>query len=256
MPYRYERLGVRERWATKVRMLWEPMLAEWSPGSRPLELLGGNYCTRIFGLTTVAIGYYLMDDTAKTAHWGRCLVGDVQEYFFGEWRKRVPDNPHHPEEAGFWPRGQGMWVKPFRAGAAFALGLGDWPSAQRLAAHPTDDKSDPTVSLDEREWHLLLAEYLARGATAAFADRLAKVKGKTRYWDRATALEAISRGDGSVAGRCWAEAMKGHIRYDVPKGESDYLMAFDETILYFIAVRANIDLGISDAWRDRLIILQ
>ncbi len=246
MKARYERIGVTEHWA-KQADFWERRVQRFDPTAVNRELLGGNYETHLNGLISIAFGNYLNDALPAARQWGAELIRKADTYFFGEWRLAVLGR-----DAEYWRSGNGDWIPAYRSAVAFAVAMGDWDSAKRLSAHPSENKiGDP----DDKTWYLLVAEFLMHGRTARFSsigDQIQQ-EGKKYHQVLAQLLDAVARGQAEGTGELFGEHMEYYQRRLKPRDEIDHKLAIDGTIIAHAAEHAGCPIVFDEKWKDYLI---
>lgn len=246
MSARFERIGVEERWLKQCASCAASAM-KFDPAKVKPGLMGDNLQLHLSDLIHLALGAYLADDISAARRWGEDLIRMANTYFFGEWRLVVPGR-----DAEYWRSGNGDWIPAYRSAVTFAVAMGDWNSAKRLSAHPSENKiGDP----NDKTWYLLVAEFLMHGRTARFSsigDQIQQ-EGKKYHQVLAQLLDAVARGQAEATGELFGEHMDYYQRRLKPRDEIDHKLAIDGTIIAHAAEHAGCPIVFDEKWKDYLI---
>lgn len=123
---------------------WTRSSSEWLPGLKSDQAavasgrgLKFDYYSFPRGAFCYATSCYLEGNIKGSAKAARLVVNATLEYFYGDWRKRLPapSGKADPEE---W-RKCCLWHEVVVESLPWACALRDWKAVKRIAVYPIDD---------------------------------------------------------------------------------------------------------------------
>jgi predicted cupin superfamily sugar epimerase len=221
---------------------------------RTEKSLFGRKLTVPWKANTVAACYYLLEDKANAAKFARETVDTVVEYYYGTWRETALTDVG-TRDSNWW-RIHTYWMDHFRQGLCWALAIGDWTSAQKIADYPTDEcKVDSGFTKEDKASFLAVANLVRREPATDCQTYLHEIRNgkKEKSKQIAAVVEALQAKDVPNFQKS-LEAYLDHFRKrEFKRNALDNLLCYDGTILIDIGKREGLEFDTPSAFEDYII---
>lgn len=154
----------------------ESVLNRWDRA----DLIRSSRQSLVETLSAAAIAHYLAGKDAKARSFAERVVPSAAEYYFGDWRNRIPSGTRSdaPPNSEWW-HDKEPWMHTFRAALCWGSVLKDWTGLKLLARYP-DDKRMVDGGAEKPAMKSVLvdvAKFLSGGLVRGVAERCSALVG-------------------------------------------------------------------------------
>lgn len=252
-------MALRDKLACPIDLKYHLDALENSKSSplRSEKSLFGRKLTIPWKANTVAASYYLLEDKANAAKFGRETVDAVLEYYYGTWRETALTDIGTRDSS--WWHNNAYWMDHFRQGLCWASAIGDWASAKKIADYPTDEcKVDSGFAKEDKASFLAVAHFVRGEPATNYQRYFQEIKnGKKEKSKRiAAVVEALQAKDGPSFQRSLEVYLDYFRKREFKRNALDNLLCYDGTILINIGKRAGMEFKTPRATEDYIIRLE
>jgi hypothetical protein len=257
---RYQRIGCPEKLVhvgTCLNSLEHSLTVEETDDRPDITKSRRQDCVNTGNL--VAIQFYLLDDLQNTRVWASKVLDYAAEYFFGDWRDRIPsgDYGNEPPNRDYWDR-KATWRYEFQACLLWSSCLADWDGLRRFAAYLRDDViRDVDQPNENRSWLLAVARVLQGTQLDQLAEYVAVIHQGTRKRERflLAFLDAILNADDTALARATKDYFKYYKSSESKKQEITAKVAMDGTFLVNFARYRGRSIEVPANVQDHIVVL-
>ena len=238
MTERYRKVGLtRDRLDPEYT---ETKIAEWSAKAAQI---GDNTDMRKELLVThgncLVLEYFFLDQMEEAANAMDRVLDYAEDYFFGDWRDRVPSGNHKDQPPSWrYQAIHSLWCMELTTSLVWCACRGDWQRAKKFATYPCDEiQLDPDQSPENRAWLLYLCGVLTGRTEGETAVYVASIEGGKRKREKLLLafLQAILGSDDSGLKEAVAQYLKYYKGSESKSQDLTKKVALDGTFLVHYA---------------------
>ena len=213
----------------------------------------GTYYFFLGATCRYAIESYINGNPHETKEAGKLVVQAVLDYFYGDWRERLPAPDGTMGHEGWKPFC--LWYEEVMRSLPWACALGDWEAVRRIAEYPPENKfPEAARAAGETAWAWALVAFL-RGKPRKEVERFL-VKAETHKAKRPKLLAPVLRALLNDDAAEFNETLLTYLAYyrkSEFKRELEKLLTLDGTTLFHLGRKHGFNVQMPDDVADHVI---
>jgi hypothetical protein len=205
----------------------------------------------------VATRYYLSEQKIEAAKYAREMVDAVLDQFYGSWRENAITDLGTKDPT--WWHAHSSWMFHFQESLCWALAIGDWDAAKKIAEYPADKcMVDPTATKEDKAAYLTIACFFRGEPTENYRHHFHEISSGKKEKPKfiAKVIESLQMKDAAK----FQESLEAYLNYfrkrEFRKNSLDKLFCYDGTTLMNIGKQEGLEFKIPQSAEDYLIQLE
>jgi len=199
---------------------------------------------------------YVLEDIEDTKRYGRISVDAAVDYFYSDWREKVPTDEKTIDPS--WWKKRHYWYDEFWYSVLWAMCLDMWDIVLKIAQYPDMEcYSERTRGSPEIAYRLLLAAVIREENLEDYQVLVDEIEKGLRKKEKLlwAVLKAIVDKDEAAFDKAFLEYLKYYKKRETIHHGINNLTR-DGTILFNLAKHKNLDVEFPEKYRDHYICLK